>query len=128
MAYLTLAELEDLALPPGAQGALGAAVLGQLIERGSREADVYLRARYTLPLLSWGDDLRGWVADLVAFHAVRRIGVNPEADDYRVFKEASEHAHRQLRAVSQRLIHPEVQDSAKLSRAPRMASLPLRRW
>lgn len=126
--YITLAELEDLALPPGAQAALGASVIEAILERASREADVYLRARYTLPLVAWGDDLKGWVADIAAFLCIKRIGANPEADDYKVFKASHDEAHAKLKLVAQRLLHPDIQDSAKLTRVPRMASKPLRGW
>lgn len=126
--YITQAELEALALPPGAQGGLLPSVVVQQIERASVEADVYLRARYTLPLTAWGDDLRGWVADIAAFFCLKRIGANPEADDYKVFKASHDEAHAKLKLVAQRLLHPDIQDSAKLTRVPRMASKPLRGW
>jgi phage gp36-like protein len=128
MPYITQTELEDLALPPGAQAALDVPTIEAIIARASKEADAYLRARYTLPLLAWDGDLKGWVADIAAFLCIKRIGANPEADDYKVFKASHDEAHAKLKLVAQRLAHPNIQDSAKLTRVPRMASLPLRRW
>lgn len=126
--YITQAELEALALPPGAQGSLDAPTLAAQIARGCTEMDVYFRARYTLPLLVWGDDVKGWAADIVALHCLRRIGTNPESDDYKIFKDASDAAHASLSLVSKRLLHPNITDSAKLARVPRGHSKPLRGW
>lgn len=128
MPYITQDELEALALPQGAQGGLDASAIGTIIARASKEADGYLRARYTLPLTAWDDDLKGWVADIAAFLCLKRIGTNPESADYEVFKAASDEAHAKLKLVSQRLMHPNIQDSAKLTRVPRMASKALRGW
>lgn len=128
MAYITQDELEDLALPPGAQGGLDSAIVLKQIDRAGKEADVYLKARYKLPLLAWGDDLRGWVADIAAFFCLKRIGFNPEAADHKVFKDAHDEALAKLLLVSKRLLHPDITDSAKLTRAPRMESKPLRGW
>lgn len=126
--YITLAELEDLALPPGAQAALDAGVIEAIIARASKDADVFLRARYTLPLLTWDEELKGWVADIAAFYCLKKIGTNPETDDYKVFKAERDLALGNLKLVAQRLLHPSIQDSAKLTRVPRMASLPMRKW
>lgn len=128
MPYITQAELEDLALPPGAQGGLDAGAIEAIIARASKEADGHLRARYALPLTAWDDDLKGWVADIAAFLCIKKIGANPESADYEVFKTASDEAHGKLKLVAQRLLHPNIQDSAKLVRVPRMASKPLRGW
>lgn len=126
--YITQAELEDLALPPGALGALGSPAIEAIIARASKEADGCLRARYTLPLVTWDDDLKGWVSDLAAFLVLKKVGTNPESDDYKVFKTASDEAYKKLERVAQRLLHPNIQDSAKLVRVPRMASKSLRGW
>lgn len=128
MPYITQDELESLALPQGAQGGLDASAIGTIIARASKEADGYLRVRYTLPLLAWDDDLKGWVADIAAFLCLKRIGANVEADDYKVFKTERDLAIANLKLVAQRLLHPNIQDSAKLTRVPRMASKALRGW
>lgn len=126
--YITQAELEALALPPGAQGSLDAGTLATIIERASAEADTHLRSRYTLPLLSWESDLKGWVADIAGLFCLRRIGTNPESDDYKIFKDAHDAAVANLILVSKRLMHPDIVDSAKRVRVPRAASKPLRGW
>jgi phage gp36-like protein len=128
MAYITQDELEELALPAGAQGGLSDAIVLKQITRASEEADVYLASRYKLPLLAWGNDLKGWVADIAAFFCLKRIGFNPEAADHKVYKDAHDEALAKLLLVSKRLLHPNITDSAKLTRAPRMESQKLRGW
>lgn len=121
-AYITRANLEALALPPGAVGSLLDADVEAIIVRASAEADARLRARYTLPLLTWGDDLSGWVADIAGLLVLRKIGTNPESADYERFKDAHDLALSSLDKVAKRVLHPAITDSAKLTRVPRASS------
>lgn len=122
-AYITRADLESLALPPGALGLISDPDLDLIISRASGDADAYLRSRYTLPLVSWGDDLRGWVADLAGLYVLRKIGTNPESADYERFKDAHDLAVKRLEQVAKRVLHPAISDSAKLTRVPRASSV-----
>jgi phage gp36-like protein len=80
--YLTAAQLDSGHLPPDAQTAATTAEKEQAISAASAEADSYLRAAgYTLPLNTWGDDLRSNVGWLAAFRLISKLNLLPEPAD-----------------------------------------------
>lgn len=52
--------------------------LEMALSQASREADIQLGARYNLPLVSWGDDLRQIVCMIAAFRLLTFRGWNPD--------------------------------------------------
>lgn len=83
------------------------------IEGASDVADSYLRARYVLPLLSWGNDLRRMVAIIAAYDLIVVRGYNPRGgvgeDQLRL---RYEDALAWLKLVAQGTVSPEVTDSS----------------
>lgn len=45
----------------------------------TQEADSYLRGRYELPLLDWGNDVRRYTAWIACYLVAQRIGFAPQA-------------------------------------------------
>lgn len=81
MAYATAADLTRLALPARALTGIAAPDQDAALEAASSLADGYLAARYTLPLLAWGDDLKRAVSLIAAYDLMTRRGYNPEGGD-----------------------------------------------
>jgi phage gp36-like protein len=83
------------------------------IEAASDEMDSYLRSQYTLPLISWGSDLRACAAVIAAWNIVRvrgfRPGDNPE--DSALYLEYKAKI-RWLEQIAADTVHPEVTDSS----------------
>ncbi|MEM7734439.1 MAG: phage protein Gp36 family protein [Deinococcota bacterium] len=82
MAYLTAAQLDTGHLPSDVQNKATEVEKDQAISAASAEADSYLRAAgYTLPLTTWGDDLRSNVGWLAAFRLISKLQMLPEPAD-----------------------------------------------
>jgi phage gp36-like protein len=56
------------------------AVIQAALDRFSTYADGFLIRKFMLPLVSWGDDLRGAVTDLSAYQIMKVRGYNPDVD------------------------------------------------
>lgn len=59
-----------------APGASSAQVLNGILD-ASGEADSYIRKRYRLPLISWGQDLRSAVRRMARYYALGERGFDP---------------------------------------------------
>jgi phage gp36-like protein len=81
--YATKTDLEQLALPSRALEDSVDADLTAALVAASSEADSYLEARYTLPLLTWPAVLRLMVAKIAAYHIQAGKGFQPDADPER---------------------------------------------
>jgi len=104
--YLTEADYLELELPDGTLDALAAGTIDAAIAWASSLANGYLRKRYTLPLISWGDDLRQQVAALATWQLMRKRGFQPGSGADESVVMAKEDAMRWLRDVS--LGHAEL--------------------
>jgi phage gp36-like protein len=94
------------------------------------EADGYLSRRYTLPLIAWGDDLRGQCARMAVRYALDQCGWQPDGPDD-VVERAFDRAVKWLSAVGAGTVSPAgIIDStpAKRGSVPRMFSRPRRGW
>lgn len=77
------------------------------IDAASARADGYLGARFRLPLISWGDDLKQAVCAIAAFELIAaRVGFNPEANHNLVILTRKEDSIRWLEQVSRGHITP----------------------
>lgn len=83
MAYADRTDLTRLGLRAEALTGVSTAAQDAALEAASDVANSYLRARYELPLTSWGDDLRRAVAAIAALDIMTARGFNPAngADD-----------------------------------------------
>lgn len=76
--YASTDDLEDFGLPGDWITAVPEEAQLRAIARASALADGYLSARYTLPLTSWGEDLRGAVVDIATYYlCTSNVGYNP---------------------------------------------------
>ena len=111
MAYATRDDLARLGLPPAVLSAIPTADQDAALEAASDLADSYLSARYTLPLVSWEDDLRRAVAHIAAYDLMVRRGFNPTGADEQI-RLRYEDAIRWLEGVARGLLHPQIVDSS----------------
>ena len=79
--YSTVAQFRLLA--PQAQAFIQTpdATIQAALSRRSRWLDGYLMSKFTLPLISWADDLTGYVIDAAAYDLMVTRGYNPESQD-----------------------------------------------
>lgn len=134
MAYATAADLARLALPARALTGILLTDQGAALEAASSLADGYLAARYTLPLLAWGDDLRRAVSLIAAYDLMTRRGYSPEGGDEQL-RLRYEDAIRWLEQVSKGTISPVGLEESPPSATPPpgdsgpvIAERPLRGW
>src|SRR5688500_7132985 len=86
--YATEAELFDLGVPSDAFASLPSAVLVSALVWASSVANSYLKKRYELPLLSYGEDLRSAVVDIAKWRLIKRRGFNPNSGQDAVIADA----------------------------------------
>jgi hypothetical protein len=79
----------DLAqyLPPAVLSLVVDTVLDQACLDATEELDSYFRGRYSLPLLSWGNDVRRYTAWIACYLVAQRIGFAPQAGSDRLLVE-----------------------------------------
>lgn len=111
MAYATRADLTRLSLPAAALAGVPEADQDAALEAASDLADSYLAARYTLPLVSWQDDLRRAVCAIAAYDLMVRRGFSPQGADEQL-RLRYEDALRWLDLVARGLVSPAIEDSA----------------
>lgn len=69
------------------------------LDRASRDADGLIGNAYKLPLVSWDDDLRGWVIDIAVYYILGNRGFNPMGMDQDVVKRRDD-AFEALKSVA----------------------------
>ncbi len=101
----------------------------------SRWADGFLRAKFVLPLVAWGQDLTRVVVDAAAYDLATQRGMNPEAGADVNFRLKYEDAERWLHRVAEPDggITPDLTDSsmaaaAGVAQRPRVQSSSQRGW
>lgn len=82
------------------------------IAEASDTIDSYLRARFTLPLLSFGTDIVGCCAVLAAYSLLSARGYNPDTPGDGNFRERYLDRIRWLEMISKGQAVPNVTDSA----------------
>lgn len=85
------------------------------LEAASRRADGQLTRRFTLPLLTWGEDLRQAVCDIAAYRLLKARGFNPSKGgaDSEQLRLGFEDALKWLKQVGDGAVIPsDVQDSS----------------
>jgi phage gp36-like protein len=110
-AYADRTHLAQWGLPAEALGDIPTATQDAALASASELADSYLRARYSLPLASWGNDLRQRVCELAAAQLITTVGFNPQGRDEAILLRAQA-AERWLRMVSERVVHPNVSEAS----------------
>lgn len=109
--YATAADLTRLAIPAEALEGITVEDQDAALSAASSVADGYLASRYTLPLTSWGDDLRRAVCLIAAYDLMTRRGYNPEGGDEQL-RLRYEDAIRWLERVADGKVTPPAEDSS----------------
>jgi phage gp36-like protein len=110
-AYLTAAEFSDQSIPNDALNGFPSDRISTALVWASGVADSYLRKRYTLPLISHGEDLKAAVADIAAYRLLRRRGFRPGSDSNDIIGEAYGAAIEWLREIRDGKAEIECVDS-----------------
>lgn len=125
-AYITNEEFGSQALPGDSFASLSAGEITRAIVWASSTADSYLRKRYTLPLVSWSEDLKSVVCDLAQYKLLSRRGFKPGSGQDQIAVKRYDDAILWLRSASSGSVEvdcvdstPEVDEDGSLS-----ASLP----
>jgi len=109
--YITNVELGQLStMKESILATLDSTVVDQAILSASVQADTYLAARYTLPLVAWGFDLREHVAAIAAFRLWSQIGYNQTADNDDI-RQRYQDAIGWLESTSENRLHPSITDT-----------------
>lgn len=125
--YATREDLHRLALPPQAvttlldpvEGPGGEPVenpalndtINECLQSASGVIDGYLAARFILPLITWGEDLKRACSIIAAYDLMTVRGHSPHGPDENL-RLRYEDILRWLRDVSTGKIHPQVEDSS----------------
>lgn len=75
--YVTDDDLVAHGVSPEAIKRITPDVTAAIRSGASRTADLYLAERYSLPLVTWGDDLKQIVAAIATYRILTRRGWNP---------------------------------------------------
>ena len=108
MGYASISDLTTYGLPTTALGQLTTAQQQAALDSASSTIDSYLRGRYALPLLAWGNELNEWAAIIAAYKLVMGVrGGNPATND-RALKDRYDRAMFELAEVQRQARHPNV--------------------
>ena len=124
------ADIQTYGLQPFAIQNIPTLTLQAQLDAASDEADSFLRGRYSLPLIDWGNDVRQHVVWLALPNIMGTRGYNPEGQDETI-ERRREQALEWFKGVQRRSVHPNVQDSGftpPTGQVPQVASNPPRGW
>lgn len=129
-ALATIAELHAMALDERATADLDVGDLDAALLSASSLAYSYLRSRYSLPLVTWGQDLRLAVCRIAAVLVLNKRGWDPStnAGDAAIQK-AHDDSIAWLKDVAANRAAADIVDtSPSATAAPRVVSNPRRGW
>lgn len=78
--YTTVAEARKLGLSGRAFADTDAGDLQANLQAASDEASSFLANQYTLPIVAWGDDIKGAVAKIAVYEFLSVRGLNPDGN------------------------------------------------
>lgn len=111
--YITRAEFKALGIPDGAWSGLDVSTVDQIILSCSSVANGYIKKRALLPLVTWGEDLKMKVADLVQFQLLSLRGFRPDSGADQVSVKRSDDAILWFKDVARGLVEPDWEDSSE---------------
>lgn len=111
MAYATRAQLIQFGIRSAALAGIATGDQDAALEAASDLADGYLRARFTLPLAVWQDDLRRCVCNIAVYDLLSARGYNPDAGADSNVRQRYEDAIRWLERIAGGQVTPAVTDS-----------------
>lgn len=109
--YLTKQEFLDQTIPGDAFAGLTDQQINDALLWASKIADSYLRKRHTLPLVSFGEDLKSNVGDLAQWRLLSRRGIRPGSGNNELAKDRYDDALAWFVRVSKGDVEIECVDS-----------------
>ena len=99
----------------------------------SERADSYMRGRYSLPLLSWGQDVTMMTAYVAVYMLMSARGYNPSAGADDMIRVRYEDAIKWFEGIQRQNTHPDVTPSVALGQnagpdLPQVRTSPQRRY
>lgn len=110
-AYIDEEYFASVSLPSDALTDLEEGDVENAIEAASRTVDSYLRKRFSLPLVSWGNDVSQAVADLAQYNLLSRRGFRPNSGNDEIVVRRRDDAVKWLENVARGLVEPDIVDS-----------------
>lgn len=80
-------------------------------QEASEIADSYMRGRYALPLLAWGQDVVSRVAQIAVYILMAARGYNPSAGADDLIRQRHEDAIKWFEGIQRQSVHPDVTPS-----------------
>lgn len=108
MGYATVSDLTKYGMPATAFGQLTNGQMQAAIDVASGIVDSHLRARYSLPLIAWGDEIIRVCAIIATYDLLSVRGYNPAAGADPNFRTRYEDSIKWLVLVQKQLAHPDV--------------------
>jgi phage gp36-like protein len=109
--FLTRAEFLDQTIPADVVSGLSTATIDAALVWASGVASSYLRKRYSLPLVSWGEELKSAVGELAQWKLFGRRGVRPGSGNNEIAEKRYDDAIAWLRDLAKGLVELECVDS-----------------
>lgn len=110
-AYAVQADLANV-LNAAASASITSGQQNAALASASDYADSYFRAQFTLPLISWGQDVTDAVCEIAAYRLMMLRGYNPESGSDVGLRQRYEDAIKWLERVASGKTVPNVSDSA----------------
>lgn len=111
--YATAVDLASMSMLKASElTSVGASKQAAALSERSRWADSFLRSRYKLPLIAWGDDLKGAIVKAADYDLACQLGYNPQAGADVNYRLRFEDAERWLKMVSLGEVTPDLTDSS----------------
>lgn len=110
--YCTTAQLTQYGIRAEALRAIDPSDLQAAIVAASKTIDGYLRSRYKLPLVAWGEDISLICARLAVYQLVVVRGFNAARSGDEQIEKQQELAMQTLRDIPRNAYSPDVTDSS----------------
>jgi phage gp36-like protein len=110
--YATLADVYNSGLPLVAFGPVTVPQAQGMVDEANATIDSYIGAKFTLPLTSWGPDLRRASVVLARFAIISVRGFDPQDEGDKVFKQTYDDTVAWLKLIAKGEVTPVVSDSA----------------
>jgi phage gp36-like protein len=112
--YLTRAEFLDQTIPADAISGLADATIDKALVWASGVAGSYLRKRYCLPLIVWGEELRSAVGELAQWKLFGRLGIRPGSGNNEMAEKRYDDAIAWFKDVARGLVEIDCTDSTPM--------------
>jgi phage gp36-like protein len=127
--YASAAEFRSFGLAAAAVAGYTDQQINAFLGLASSKANGYIRARYALPLVTWGDDLKLAVCQIAALLLLTQRGFDPSNPADLAISKASDDAIRYLEQVAKGVVSINVETTSPAARpAAFVYSSPRRGW